>query len=923
MPSHQKKSWVNSGARFCASCVITLACWAVWLVLGLTLAGLVYIALSRELPVPAFLLRRIESELAASGFELQFGRARLDPTGKVLLEDVRLRSRQFDDPLLECRLLYVRHDFWSMLSARPSAMEIQVEGASLQLPAMLSASGTAESIVRNLAARVHYEHHLWQISQLACEVGGVRVTVQGSFAEATRRGEREFILADLAGRYLATARKLVPVLHQMEAFDDPSLQIQISPDRVDLLLTAAAAHEPWGVPVVTGPFVAATTLHPGRSGDQPVRVQMTARQVNYDHQLVAERLRATLQASVSTGRFTGRLLELDLAASTITVAGERLLGPRVHADLAAWPAVQARAMLMLDGEFLSVSTDAHLAERRARLEAEGRVGPAVIARTLGTHTPRAASYFGFADPVWFQASATFDPGWKFSGLTTRVAAGRIDSHGVNVTAARGRIDIKGTDFLASDAYAEIGGTNFARGSYWMDFASTDYRMLLEGQLHPVEISGWFKGDWWPAFWNRYFAFPAQPPSATVDIQGRWRDGNRSNNFVVARAGPATVWGGEFERVDAMVFVRPGFVHAWAIDATRAAGRQRVTGAFKRTITPGVRDGNRFEFDFTGNPEPRLVGRMLEGRADDVIAMVALTQLPDMHAWGVLDGAKTLYRFTGQTTAPFHFLNFPLDRGSVTGSVEGTDVKLDHIEFGVAGGTGRMRATLAGSPGDRRLGFDLFVNDAKLSRALHAYEEYDALNAGRPYVASPDTKFVRKAGSSQLDFSLSAQGTPGDLASFSGSGNAALTGAELGEVHLFGLLSQVLSGLTLSFSSLKLDAVRTSFQLKDGTAYFPDLKVTGPSAVIDGRGKYAYASNALDFNAKFKPYDQPGSLLAAAVGLVMNPLTSILELRLTGRLADPKWSVDITGLLSKPGDQGKPPVSPKPAPVPATPPPAPR
>ena len=93
-----------------------------------------------------------------------------------------------------------------------------------------------------------------------------------------------------------------------------------------------------------------------------------------------------------------------------------------------------------------------------------------------------------------------------------------------------------------------------------------------------------------------------------------------------------------------------------------------------------------------------------------------------------------------------------------------------------------------------------------------------------------------------------------------------------------------------------------------------MKVTGPSAVIDGRGRYTYETRALDFNAKFKPYDQPGSLLAAAVGLVMNPLTSILELRLTGTLGDPKWSVDVTGPLtgSSPSHTGLPAAPVKPA-----------
>jgi len=76
---------------------------------------------------------------------------------------------------------------------------------------------------------------------------------------------------------------------------------------------------------------------------------------------------------------------------------------------------------------------------------------------------------------------------------------------VKITAARGRIDIAGKSFLASDARVEM-GENFARGTYWMDFATTDYRMLLDGRVRPADINGWFNGNWWLNFWNARFAF---------------------------------------------------------------------------------------------------------------------------------------------------------------------------------------------------------------------------------------------------------------------------------------------------------------------------------------------------------------------------------------------------------------------------------
>jgi hypothetical protein len=456
------------------------------------------------------------------------------------------------------------------------------------------------------------------------------------------------------------------------------------------------------------------------------------------------------------------------------------------------------------------------------------------------------------------------------------------------------------------------GDNYARGSYRMDFATTDYRMLLEGRLRPVEISGWFRGDWWPAFWNRYFAFPSAPPYANADLQGRWKNPLLGHNFMHAQAAGATVWGGDFEQMEATVFVRPSFAHGLDVAGTRAGGAERLAGSFKRFGVPSSRDTARFEFDLSTNADPIVLGRMLEGRADDVLATLRFTRPPRVHAWGAIDAGTPGYRFTGETSDPLHYYGFPLESVRATGRVQGTEVQLEEIQFSAAGGQGAGKATLSGPPNALHLGFDLFLNKANLSRTVRAVQEYDAHRTGIPAPAT-EAKFVQQAANSLLDVALSAQGNPADLASFSGAGNASLTGAELHEINLFGVLSQVLSGLSLSFSSLKLDAARTSFDLQNGELLFPDLKVTGPSSVIDGRGKYIFATNALDFAARFRPYEEPGSLLAAAVSLVMNPLTSILELKLTGQLADPQWSVTVSS-GSDPSKPSAPAATPAPAPA---------
>ncbi len=186
----RSQPWFVSGLRFCGSCTITLLCWALWLVLGFTLAVLVYIAVARELPVPDFVLRRVETEMARSNLTIRFGRASFDPTGKLLLEDVSVRTAQFEDPLLTSRLVYLRRSIWSVLAGQPIPDEIRLEGATLQLPAMLSPSGVAEPLVRDLAATLRHEDNVWQVDQLTGRIGQLAVTAQGTLTPPPRARRR-------------------------------------------------------------------------------------------------------------------------------------------------------------------------------------------------------------------------------------------------------------------------------------------------------------------------------------------------------------------------------------------------------------------------------------------------------------------------------------------------------------------------------------------------------------------------------------------------------------------------------------------------------------------------------------------------------------------------------------------------------------
>jgi hypothetical protein len=878
-----------------------LVFWSVWLALSASLCALIYVAASHEIPVPGFVLRQAEGEMARAGLVIKFGRARFDPSGKLMFEDVQVRAVQFGDPLLSCRKIYLRFDPWSVLAGRPLPEEVQLEGAVLQLPAILSPSGVTEPLARDLTLILRHQGNRWLVDDFSGHVGPVVVTAQGELAGPSRpAGGAALSPADIVARYVQISRQVATGLHQLDSFLSPSLALHFGyqdgvGNTAEMIFTAAGASKPAGQPVTLGPLAATASLRLDGSIARRLRLHVALRDAVYAGRFAADSVRAVITAEIHPDGFSVRPQEVLLAVAAIHGEGEALLGAVVRADLSRWPALWANVAGAISGEVLAAEVEAEVNARTAVVRAEGRASPQAINRVLAAHTPRAAPYFVFGDPVAFHAVATLGPEWKFATLAARTAAGRIDSHGVKITAARGRIDIVGRSFLAHDAEVTM-GDNLARGSYWMDFGTLDYRMLLDGRLRPAEINGWFHGDWWLGFWNKNFSFTGAPPEGDVDVQGSWHDPARTVFFGRANGTSVAIWGGTFENVRATVFVRPNFTHAYAIDADRAAGTQRLQGWFKRLANPATHETNRIEFNFDSSVEAATIGRLLEGRATEVLASLALAQPPQVHAEGAVAGefpnATPEYSFNAKAEGGVHYFGFPVDSAQVIGRVSGNDVLLDDIQFSVAGGRGAGKAAITGPADTRQLGFELKVSQADLARTIRAVEEYDGAHTGQKAVPGAENKFMQRASGGRLDLAMAATGKPGEIATFTGNGTAALGGVELAEIHLFGVLSKALSGLSLNFSSLKLDAATTSFRLEGGRLNFPDLKITGPSAVIDARGNFTFATKQLDFTAKLKPFEKRHTLLQDALSVVVSPITSILELKLTGPVSNPDWSIVV-------------------------------
>jgi hypothetical protein len=126
----------------------------------------------------------------------------------------------------------------------------------------------------------------------------------------------------------------------------------------------------------------------------------------------------------------------------------------------------------------------------------------------------------------------------------------------------------------------------------------------------------------------------------------------------------------------------------------------------------------------------------------------------------------------------------------------------------------------------------------------------------------------------------------------GYGTFWLRNARLGEWALLGPLSQMLQTHWFSFATLK-------FHSADGSLVFSPSRVDVPSVNLWGDEHAAAASGyidtsrqRLDFSVRLRSFGGPKQNFGILMAPLVQPITSVLEARLSGPVQSPKWSVQL-------------------------------
>lgn len=916
------KPWLKQTGkvlRYCADCIVLLACWGLWLVLGALLAAQLAVIITKEFAVPEFALRSIEQRFTAAGVTAHFGRATFDVRGRILLENVRLSLPEFAEPVVDLRALYIELDPWLMLSGRIEPHGVRATGVNLFVPAMLAPSGRSEEILSELDFTATPGDTPFRVEYASGRIAGVTLALHGGVYLPRRAAASRMVTGSLleafAGNYAALSRQLIRVRERLAAFDAPFLDLTLEPSaaagaiaRIDL--TARGVSYP-SFHDLTATELRATTSLP-LLGESPALTPLRATVAEV--RLAGGRardVRVWMQGALNLAQYFYEPRAVEVSASELAARGFTLDTASARIEPVRLPLINAEIVARCLGSALAVTGQADFTDRSATLHAVGALSPQLL-EPIGALLRRDVRRFvDFGEPVELDVDAAFSRGWKFERLAGHVAARKIDAYRVPMDSVRGNIEFDGRHFLAQHAVARL-GENHARGSFAQDLKSREFRFLLEGRLRPLEIGGWFR-NWWPDFFS-HFEFPVAPPEASVDVAGRWWAAHETTVFVFGESNGPVIRGAKFDYARTLMFIRPNFFDGLELYGTRGVGD--IRGTFTRTLDLASRDWKELTFAFDSTIEVEAGARLLGPTLGRHLEPYTFERPPRVNVSGHFEGPAASegehqnLHIAAEGAGAFTAFGFPGENLSFDATLRDDDLTLENISADVAGGRVGGRVRVWGEGAERRAGFDLSVSGATLGRAVTTVSQYLALRRGKGEV--PPDRLLPGKNSARLDLAISAEGRADDPLSYRGSGNASVAGPELGEVRLLGLLSEL-----LNFTALRFTHAQSDFKVEGPTITFRSVNITGPNSAIQAHGNYSLPRSELDFNARVYPFQESTSILQSVVGLMLTPLSAVLEVRLTGALDEPKWAFVIgpTNLIrslaepsTSPGTPASPPVS---------------
>jgi hypothetical protein len=891
------RSLCTHGACWCRRCVCLLLIGAA----AVQTAVIVAVVVQFSIPVPTALVQRISNQLGGD-LVIRHGRIHLDLLGGVLLEDVAIAPGGGGDPWFRCDAVWLDLDLDGLLLQRRALPidGLRLTGGRLYAPPMLSATGTSQLLADGIELSGRLRRATLAVDHASLQFGDIRVHAAGVCLRPNLGLEPAVGDAPLATRAGQAIHWLMNRMPLAQTLGGATISLQLAPDAGAGRATEAnVAIARSVVPRIDGMLWLPT------AGFAPLGITVEELRV---------RLADVRPATMALGE-----LAFEIGSLIVTPADWR--AQRLTGTVGSWrwcpDAGLGDMHLVAKASTLTTpwSTGWHNV-----LAVNMREGGAAIdglwrtdtdyGRAAGTYrwSPNgvAVSFAGQIDPTHeaiaphipyalsplipqlegtVQVNGQFllaaDASWTLRFDQLAAHAIRAGEQQIAIVRTRGEASADAIKFPTIDVWLAEDQT--AHGAYFHDLAPArrhEFGIYAEGSVLPAALDPFLHFQWWDVV-RHGLTTDGGPITASVAVTGQWGAVGRTTVSVGA-AGRTVAWQGlAVETMSVGVRYDPGWAEVYGLQAF--SDDRWLTGTLRwdlplRTGT----DDHLFTASFEGTLELDEI-RPLLGPRHTWPALLCGDSPPFTRVWlsfpnsQVHDPQRALV-IDADWPGTIRVRGMPLADIRAQAVVAGESLRVSIDSLAMSGGTGNLQFEFPDLD-DPLLPWrgQFEAHDVRYAE-FRRHLQQSLLPTDEPAAESPDI-----AGLFRVEGQLAGDltGIPG----MSGSGTAAIYQADLGKVQVLGALSRLLDALGMGFSSLPVTDVVGDWNLGDGLLRLDPIRARGPSVTIDARGTIGLLAGNLDF------------LVSAAVvrnlfGILVRPITSVLEFQLSGTLSEPEWNLRL-------------------------------
>ncbi len=881
----REAGWFRRGVRgFCRCCcgVINVALACVAILLG----TLLYIIVRDvEIPVPGLLRNAVDQQVREYGITFEWEHIGFDLDGSVRLRRVHVMDREGSDRIASAEAIILRFNPADLVLRRVRLTGLEIVNASTYLPAAFS-EGRTDPVVDDASIRVERVASDWRISHGRGRLRNAVFVVDGTLSrKAIVDPDPARLLID---RYYDLCKRLSPYLVHLAGAENPKAHLS--------LRRRASGEQNAGIHVVSEAFqydgwkvdelelrIADLSWKDGLEGRLSVSGRFLEKEslrldgfwavADMPSGIGEEGLDwGDIRAAVSGWRFDG--IPGGMAAGKLSFVADSLSGS---------------GMIQVGNEWVRVTGEADRGAETASVTLSGRI-PWELAyarpELRGLRYGEPESWIGSDSPPSVIGSAYFMDGYQFSEALFEVRGEGVHFRGVDIASVRtkGRISRERVEIPVLN----LSGSGYQVDlSFRQDFSTRDYRFLIRGNVRPEKANPLFE-DWWDRIWE-HLHFPEATLAGELDVRGRWEDHAHRELYGTLEGAAFRIHGLPVEHARGRLRGGPDFIEIFELDASLEAGSLRGETAW---VFPDGRDGDTWNWiDLEGALHPSAVGRAVpQLAAIPRILDMAPDQVTDARAkgWILLSGEEDRVErnieLTVTKSAPASVWDIPFDSLRFDGVIGSQQAEFKGISAEFQGGRvhGSVRVDrLADS--NPPIAVDLELDEASYSGVREVFGVRFGIDDAEESEAEEVAALPGKL-SLAINIATEALGT----APFEGPGSFRLTEAELGSVHIFGLLSRILTALGLGFTSLRIDEARGDVEILADRIVFRDTEFAGSRVTLRVDGYLTRPDHELyfDVNVFFLPDDR--GILQTLVGALLRPFGHVLPMRLRGNLEEPRW-----------------------------------